>query len=139
MTKEMLVIALVAVYLSICLGSWLKLSYYGVRHYKILVSIWGPIYLMVLATNVAWSYIKLKEKEEKTKFSFKTKAICMFKLTILNIQWFPALMGFLAVAILKAEKTKKLVNESAQKRQTRRLFVKKSYELYDDCMNYGCV
>ena len=60
----------------------------------------------------------------------------MLELIKLNIQWFPALVGFLAVAIVKSEKAKKTTKQIRNEKRYKE-FSEKSYELYDDCMSYA--
>lgn len=69
MVTETVIIALCLIYLSICLGVYLKFCQYKVKNNKIVYSLISPILLNVLAASIAWEYIKLKEKEEQTKFS----------------------------------------------------------------------
>lgn len=136
MTKEIFIFALIVVYLSVCLGVYLKLLYYGVEKNKIIYSLISPIVLNVLATWIAWEYVKIREQKDNTSYSKTEKALLMLELTKLNIQWFPALVGFSAVAIVKIEKVKK-ANRQIKKEKGYKEFSKKSYELYDDCMSYA--
>lgn len=136
MTIYTFVIALFVVYISICFGSWLKLSYYGVRNNKILIAAIGPVVVLVWAQLLAWKYIKEKDKEFGSTLNMLEKLNFLRRLTVLNVQWLPALIGFWAVAIHRAEKNIN-ITEAAKKRQTRRVFTKKSYELYNDFIDYG--
>lgn len=65
MTMEAFVLAFVVVYLSVCLGVFLKLCHYGVERNKFVYSLLSPIVLNVLATYIAWEYVKFKEKHTK--------------------------------------------------------------------------
>lgn len=136
MTMEAFVLAFVVVYLSVCLGVFLKLCHYGVERNKFVYSLLSPIVLNVLATYIAWEYVKFKEKTYKASYSKIKKILFMLNLIKLNIQWFPALVGFLAVAIVNSEKAKK-VNKQISNEKRYQEFSKKSYELYDDCMSYA--
>lgn len=133
---DMLFIAFIVIYISISIGFSIKLSYYGVKNNKFFLSIYGPLYIMCFAILAAWTFIKAIEKKENIHFSKLQKVKLMFKLNILNIQWFPAILGFGALAIYKSRvKNKKCLNEDAQKRQTIRLFNTKSHKLYNDFIN----
>ncbi len=136
MIKEDLFVALIIIYLSVCAGCYLKLCCYKVKANKLLISVLGPVFLSVFATYIAWSYIQEKEKESGIKVAFHRKMLFMGKLMKINIQWFPSLIGFLAISVLKAERSK-IINQAAKKRQTRRTFRDKSYEFYDGCVSYG--
>lgn len=136
MITEVFVLAFIVVYLSVCLGVFLKLHRYGVENNKLIYALLSPIVLNILATCIAWEYVKIKEKKEKVIYSRTEKLLLMFELTKLNIQWFPALVGFSAVAIIKVEKSQK-TNKQIKKENSYQEFSKKSYELYDDCMSYA--
>lgn len=132
MVTETVLIALCLIYLSICLGVYLKFCQYKVKNNKIVYSLISPIMLNVLAASIAWDYIKLKEEEEQTVFSVMDKMTFMVQLIKLNIQWFPALVGFFAVALVNQEKLDVQSNKDGYQD-----FSRKSYELYDDCMSYA--
>ena len=136
MTVDVFVLAFVVVYLSICLGVFLKLCHYGVGRNKFIYSLLSPIVLNVIATYIAWEYVKFKEKTCKVSYSKTEKLLLMLELIKLNIQWFPALVGFLAVAIVKSEKAKKTTKQIRNEKRYKE-FSEKSYELYDDSMSYA--
>lgn len=136
MTKEILIFALMIVYLSVCLGVFLKLRQYGVQKHKALYSLCSPIVLNVLAAWISWEYIKFREKKDNVIYSKKDKILFMLELIRLNIQWFPALVGFSAVTIVKIEKTRRF-SKQEEKEKGYKEFSRRSYELYDDCMSYA--
>lgn len=95
-------------------------------HFKLL----APIFIMIFATIVAWSYTK--EKSKKSKISVLAKALIMINLVKINIQCFPALMGFLADGLRRLESSRVVKSEETKIKQGKNAFTKKSYELYDD-------
>lgn len=133
MTIEFWIIILVMLYASICLGFFIKLNYYKVRNNKIIWSILGPFFIMIFATIVAWSYTNKKSK--RGKVSFFSKFLFMINLVKINIQCFPALMGFLADGLRRLESSRAVKSEEAKIKQEKHAFTKKSYELYDDIGN----
>lgn len=130
MTIRFWAIILVMLYASVCLGFFIKLKYYEVQNNKIKWSILGPFFIMVFATIVAWSYTK--EKSKKNKISIIAKALIMINLVKINIQCFPALMGFLADGLRRLESSRVVKSEETKIKQGKHAFTKKSYELYDD-------
>lgn len=139
MYGNMLLYAFGMLYLSFCVGFWLKLYSYGIKRNKIRLSIFGPLMVFISTNRVAWSYIDVKAKEAGVNLTFISKLFYMLRLVRLNIQWFPVFVGFKTEAILRAEKSKVVVKEDAKKRQSNRVFRSKSYEFYDDCHSYGFI
>ena len=60
-------------------------------------------------------------------------------IVILNILCFSVFVGFKTEAILRAGKYKVIVKGKAKKRQSNRVFRRKSYEFYDNCHSYGVI
>ena len=139
MYSSLLVYAFVMLYLSFCVGFWLKLYSYGIKRNKIILSILGPLTVFISVNRVAWSYIDEKAQEEGVSLTFISKLFYMLRLVRLNIQWFPVFVGFKTEAILRAEKNKVIVKGEAKKRQSNRVFRRKSYEFYDNCHSYGVI
>lgn len=139
MCGKMIVYAFGMLYLSFCVGFWLKLYSYGIKRNKIILSIFGPLMVFISTNRVAWSYIDSKAQEAGVSLTFISKLFYMLRLVRLNIQWFPVFVGFKTEAILRAERSKVVVKEDAKKRQSNRVFRRKSYEFYDDCHSYGFI
>lgn len=138
MTKEFVMFsALVLLYVSVVIGTFVKLKYYKVERDSIFLAFILPIALVIIAHFSAMEYIKSLEKERKKLFSFYDKVMLMLKLTRINIECFPALVGIAASILKKVEINNLLKNKSAKKRQAKRSWKEKSHRLYDDSDNIG--
>ena len=130
MEIESVIIVLCLIYLSLCLGVCLKFCQYKVRNNKVIYSLISPIMLNVLAASMAWKYIKSKEKEGQATFSMMSKVVFMLQLLKLNIQCFPALVGFFAVILVNHEELDMQFNKEGYQDFSRKL-----YKLYDDSLD----
>ena len=104
MMNKMEAIAFCLIYLSLCLGVCLKFCQYKLKNNKVIYSLVSSIMVNVLAASMAWKYVKSKEKEEQATFSMMDKVVFMLQLFKLNIQCFPALVGFFAVILVNQKK-----------------------------------
>lgn len=126
-------------YLSVCIGFYLKMGIYGVKEEKFIKSLYGPVIAIIAMECVAWQYISEAEKKEKIRLNLLGRMYLMMSLTKLNIQIFPAILGIIAMYFVEVEKRMVPNTDAAKKRQSYRRFRSKSYQVYDDYRRYGFI
>lgn len=139
MFQNGLILYLVVFYFSLCIGLYMKLTNYGVKEYKFIICLLGPVAIFVLSNIFSWSYLSQKEKDHKFELNFLIKVLYWLRMLVLNVTLFPFFGNSFSKAVLEVEGKRAYQSERAVRKKSIEKIRTKSFACYDkhNCMAYS--